>query len=130
MPSNSNAQGLQVSNGISVIIREDVEFPNGHLDPDAVLARISSKTVGIMPVAYVGTDLSRDAVYAAAKERDLWVIEYDAHAFGSLTNYGQKIGSKGDIIRFSFDGIWNITCGEGGAVVTKDKEFAHCVRVL
>ena len=39
-----------------------------------------------------------------------------------------KIGSVGDIVCFSFDGIKNITCGEGGALVTSDPEIARRVR--
>ena len=45
-----------------------------------------------------------------------------AHAFGTIYK-GKRIGSIGDIACFSFDGIKNITSGEGGCVVTGDLEI-------
>ena len=60
------------------------------------------------------------------------MIEDAAHAFGSY--YKQKlIGSFGDIACFSFDGIKNITTGEGGCLVTNDKKVlqnAKDIRLL
>ena len=42
----------------------------------------------------------------------------------NLTKYKKKlIGSFGDITCFSFDGIKNITTGEGGCLVTKDTKI-------
>ena len=52
----------------------------------------------------------------------LRVIEDSAHAFGSFY-HKKKIGSFGDISCFSFDGIKNITSGEGGCIVTNDKKI-------
>ncbi|QXX06780.1 DegT/DnrJ/EryC1/StrS aminotransferase family protein [Vibrio neptunius] len=40
----------------------------------------------------------------------------------------KKVGTFGDIVCFSFDGIKNITCGEGGLVVSADPVFAEKVR--
>lgn len=81
--------------------------------------RITKKTKAIMPVHYSGGVGELDKVYAFAKKHGLRVIEDAAHAFG--TKYkGNKIGSFGDISCFSFDGIKNITSGEGGCIVTDD----------
>ncbi len=81
--------------------------------------RVTAKTKAIMPVHYAGYSGDLDAVYAFAKRRGLRVIEDAAHAFGGYYK-GKKIGSFGDVACFSFDGIKNITSGEGGAIVTKD----------
>jgi len=56
------------------------------------------------------------------------VVEDAAHAFGS-TCKGRKVGTLGHVTCFSFDPIKNITCGEGGAVVTEDDELAKRVVV-
>lgn len=81
--------------------------------------RITPKTKAIMPVHYASNPGDLDSVYEFAKCHGLRVIEDAAHAFGCLYR-GRKIGSFGDIRCFSFDGIKNITSGEGGAIVTSD----------
>ena len=108
----------------------EILFPSCHIDPADAAKRITDKTVAIMPVAYAGVDFDRKAIYALARKHQLRVIEDDAHAFGSLTENGRKFGSEGDIVCFSFDGIKNITCGEGGAIVVRDKNLAHKIRVI
>jgi dTDP-4-amino-4,6-dideoxygalactose transaminase len=57
----------------------------------------------------------------------LRVIEDAAHAFG-CTYQGKKIGSFGDLACFSFDGLKNITSGEGGAVVASDPEVIQTIQ--
>ncbi len=89
--------------------------------------RITSRTKAIMPVHYASNPGDLDAVYEFAKLHGLRVIEDAAHAFG-CTYKDKKIGSFGDIICFSFDGIKNITSGEGGIVVTADCEIARYAR--
>jgi dTDP-4-amino-4,6-dideoxygalactose transaminase len=94
-------------------------------DSDALLdlkdaeKRITSKTRAIMPVHYASSVGNLDEVYEFAAKHKLRVVEDAAHAFG-CEYHGKKIGSFGDIVCFSFDGIKNITSGEGGAVVTRD----------
>jgi perosamine synthetase len=65
-----------------------------------------------------------DAVHRLAAQAHLTVIEDAAHAFGS-TYHGHKIGTLSDLTCFSFDPVKNITCGEGGAVVTNDQDLAE-----
>jgi dTDP-4-amino-4,6-dideoxygalactose transaminase len=81
--------------------------------------RLTKRTKAIMPVHYASYAGDLDAVYAFAARHGLRVIEDAAHAFG-CTYKGRKVGSFGDIRCFSFDGIKNITSGEGGAVVSAD----------
>lgn len=89
--------------------------------------RITPRTRAIMPVHYASYPGDLDAIYAFAREHRLRVIEDAAHAFGG-TCKGRMIGSFGDIRCFSFDGIKNITSGEGGAVITGDALVAARVR--
>ena len=89
--------------------------------------RLTSKTKAIMPVHYSGGVGFLDEIYEFANKHGLRVIEDAAHAFG--TKYqDKKVGGFGDISCFSFDGIKNITSGEGGCIVTDDKEVLRKVR--
>ena len=104
------------------------------IDPDTLLLdlkdaarRLTKRTCAIMPVHYTGAVGNLKAVYAFARKKGLRVIEDAAHAFGT-TYQGKKIGSFGDVVCFSFDGIKNVTCGEGGAVVTRDRKVAEFVK--
>jgi len=80
---------------------------------------LTPKTKAIMPVHYASNPGALDKIYAFAKKYHLRVIEDAAQAFGCLFQ-GKKIGSFGDVRCFSFDGIKNITSGEGGAIISSD----------
>ena len=90
------------------------------LDVEDVAKKINDRTKVIMPVHYAGGMGDLNAIYALAKDHNLRVVEDAAHAFGS--RYEQAlVGSFGDVVCFSFDGIKNITSGEGGCVVSEDQ---------
>lgn len=89
------------------------------IDLDDAARWLTPRTRAIMPVHYAGNPGDLDAVYAFAARRGLRVIEDAAHAFGCRYN-GRMVGTFGDISCFSFDGIKNITSGEGGIIVTQD----------
>jgi len=97
------------------------------LDLDDAKKRLTPRTKAVMPVHYASNPGDLEAVYDFAAQHGLRVIEDAAHAFGCHYR-GRKIGAFGDIACFSFDGIKNITSGEGGAVVTSDVEAAQIVR--
>lgn len=105
----------------------DVEETTGLLDIKDAAKRITSCTKAVMPVYYASATGDLDTIYSFAQAHDLRVVEDAAHAFGCTYNK-QKIGSFGDVVCFSFDGIKNITSGEGGAVVSKDTEVIRKVR--
>ena len=89
--------------------------------------KINKKSKAIMIVHYSGGVGNIDEIYKFAYKNKIRVIEDAAHAFGG--KYKNKlIGSFGDIVCFSFDGIKNITSGEGGCVVTNDKKVSDRVK--
>lgn len=106
----------------------DVETESYGLCLRAVERAISNRTKAIIIVHYAGAPANDyKLITDLAKQRGIRVIEDAAHAFGS--KFGDKyIGSTGDIICFSFDGIKNITCGEGGCVVTDDPKVLQAVK--
>ena len=94
----------------------DVLAGTGTIDLGDAARRITPDTLAIMPVHYASNPWHLDEVHAFAREHGLRVIEDAAHAFGCL-HHGRKIGSFGDVVCFSFDGIKNITSGEGGCAL-------------
>lgn len=97
------------------------------IDIEDAKSKITEKTKAIMPVHYASNPACLDKVYKLASNYNLRVIEDAAHAFGCSFR-SKKIGSFGDITCFSFDGIKNITSGEGGAIVTSDESVLNVVK--
>lgn len=96
----------------------------GTLDIRDAEKRLTPRTIAIMPVDYASNPWHLDEVYDFARRKGLRVVEDAAHAFG-CRHHGRKIGSFGDMVCFSFDGIKNITSGEGGCLVAFDAEAAR-----
>ncbi|HCI4596579.1 UDP-4-amino-4-deoxy-L-arabinose aminotransferase [Klebsiella quasipneumoniae] len=106
----------------------DVDNDNLMITPEAVAAAITSRTKAIIPVHYAGAPADIDAIRAVGERHGIPVIEDAAHAAG--THYkGCHVGWQGTAI-FSFHAIKNMTCAEGGLVVTDDDELASRIRSL
>ena len=69
-----------------------------------------------------------DELVSIARRYSLHIVEDAAHAFGSRYQ-GRLTGSLGDLGCFSFNPVKNITCGEGGAVVTHREDLAQRIRL-
>ena len=91
------------------------------MNPDAVRKAISSKTRCIMPVHMCGSMADMDALVAICKEHNLMLLEDACQSIGASYK-GKHVGTIGDAGTFSFDFVKTITCGEGGAVMTNDKD--------
>ena len=94
----------------------DIDPITRNIDLDKVSAALTPKTRAIMPVYLAGLPVDMDQLYALAKKHHLRVIEDAAQAFGSLWK-GQKIGSFGDLVSFSFQANKNLSTVEGGCLV-------------
>ena len=116
-----------VSANGAVPVACDIDANTCLIDLKDAAKRITDKTRAIMPVHYAGQPVDFSALSKLAQDNGLRVIEDAAHAFGSSYE-GKKIGSFGDVACFSFDGIKNITCGEGGCVVSDDEQLLNTIR--
>lgn len=106
----------------------DVDRDTLMVQPDAVEKALTAKTKAIIPVHYAGAPCDLDALRTIAQKAGVALIEDAAHAVG--TRYKEEwIGHQGTAI-FSFHAIKNVTCAEGGLVVTDDDELAQRVRTL
>ena len=121
----SSFQAISATGAIPVAC--DVKIDSGTIDLKDARRKISKRTKAIMPVHYAGGVGDLNEIYKFAKEFKIRVVEDAAHAFGS--RYKNKlIGTQGDIVCFSFDGIKNITSGEGGCIVTSDKKVINSIQ--
>lgn len=99
----------------------DIDSTTWTLDWRDAEQRLSARTKAVMPVHYSGGVGDLNGIIDFGQRHGLRIIEDAAHAFGTDHN-GHRIGSFGDIACFSFDGIKNITSGEGGCIVCDDAE--------
>jgi len=104
----------------------DVDPASGNIDPGKIEAALSTsrkqKIKAIVPVHYGGFPCDMEAIAAIAAKHDLVVIEDACHALGAEAK-GRKVGSISALTVFSFHPVKLITTGEGGAVVTNDKNL-------
>ena len=105
----------------------EVRADTGTLDLADARRRLSGRTRAVVPVHYASNASGIEGVMSFAQEHGLRVVEDAAHSFGCRSQ-GRQIGSFGDVACFSFDGIKNITSGEGGAVVTADRSVLAKVK--
>lgn len=95
------------------------------IDPAAIEAAITPRTVGIIPVHLYGQPADMDAIMAIANKHGLWVIEDCAQAH--LARYkGRMVGTFGAAATYSFYPGKNLgAMGDAGAVVTNDAALAE-----
>ena len=92
------------------------------LDPKAVEAAVTPKTKAVMVVQMCGSMANMDALKQVCDKHNLIFVEDACQAIGG-TYKGKPLGSIADMGCFSFDFVKTITCGEGGAVVTNNKDY-------
>ena len=100
------------------------------VDVKDAAAKVTSRTVGFIPVHLYGHPANLPAVQELCAKHKLWLLEDCAQAHGS-TWQGKKVGSFGRAGIFSFYPSKNLTVmGDGGLLVTDDDEVAARCRRL
>ena len=97
------------------------------MDPKAMARSIGKRTRAVIPVHMWGLACDMDAIMKIARARKVYVVEDACQSVGGAYK-GRMLGSIGDIGAFSFNYYKNMTCGEGGAVVTNNDEWAARIR--
>ena len=123
----STANAFVLRGAVPVFV--DVRGDTFNLDERRVGAAITPRTKAIVPVHYAGVACEMDAIMAAARERDLVVVE-DA-AQGLLAQYqGRKLGAIGHLGCLSFHETKNVISGEGGALLVNDERLVARAEVI
>jgi len=102
-----------------------------NIDPSEIRKQIDKypEIKGIIPIHFAGLISDMEAIYKIAKENELWIIEDACHAFGG--NWKDSSGTEhrigdcffSDMTIFSFHPVKHITTGEGGAILTNNKNL-------
>ena len=106
----------------------DVDKKTLLIDLNKVSKAINAKTKAIIPVHLYGNmvDVKKLNNLVKKSNKKIYIIEDSAHCFeGKFNNY--LSGKWSDCAIFSFYATKNITCGEGGAIVTNNKNLYNKV---
>jgi dTDP-4-amino-4,6-dideoxygalactose transaminase len=107
----------------------DIEPNHFCLDPADVAAKVTERTVGIMPVHLYGHPADMIAFEELAAKHGLALYEDAAQAHGASLA-GRKVGTFGRFAMFSLYPTKNMTSGEGGMVSTDDAGVERMLRLL
>jgi len=107
----------------------DVEKEKMTIDLDKIEEKITDKTTAIMPVHILGRGVNMGKLSEIAKKHNLTIIEDAAGALGSKQN-GKYLGTFGKVGCFSLQSNKIISTGQGGIIVTDDREYYEAIRRL
>jgi dTDP-4-amino-4,6-dideoxygalactose transaminase len=93
------------------------------ITPELIKAAITKKTKAVIPVHMYGQMCDIKAIREILpKDQKISIIEDCAHTFEAKFN-GDRPGKYSDVSIFSFYATKNVTCGEGGAIITNDSNL-------
>ena len=106
----------------------DIDPASFCLDPAAVEAAITERTVGVMPVHLYGHPADMPALQRVCDRHGVKLFEDAAQAHGAAL-HGTPVGGFGTFAMFSLYPTKNMTSGEGGMVSCADEEVARLIRL-
>jgi perosamine synthetase len=107
----------------------DIDPRTLNLTPDSVARAITPRTRAIIAVHTFGCPADLDPILDVAARHGVKVVEDACEALGAEYR-GRKAGGLGDFGVFGFYPNKPITTGEGGMVVTRDRQLADTIRAL
>ncbi|ABV86739.1 DegT/DnrJ/EryC1/StrS family aminotransferase [Shewanella pealeana] len=111
-------------------IMVDVDPHTFNMTHESFANAISERTKAVIPVHFAGLSCDMDSILSVAKANNIYVVEDAAHALP--TKYkGKLIGTlESDVTVFSFYANKTMTTGEGGMVVTRNREIAKRCKIM
>lgn len=100
----------------------DVDQNTGNIDLDKLELIINEKTKGIVITHMWGNPVDMPRLKAMCEKKDIKIVEDCSHAIGAEIN-GIKVGTFGDIGCFSLQANKSVYAGEGGFIITNNKNF-------
>ncbi|MGB2706487.1 MAG: DegT/DnrJ/EryC1/StrS family aminotransferase, partial [Candidatus Omnitrophota bacterium] len=130
VPFTFIATGEAISNAGATPVFVDIDPRSYTMDPALIESKITKKTKAVIPVHLYGQCADTDGILKVAKGHNLKVIEDAAQAIGAEYKK-KKAGSMGDVGCISFFPSKNLGAfGDGGMIVTDDKDIAEKIKLL
>jgi len=104
----------------------DIDPLTCNIDPACFEAAVTDKTKAVIPVHLAGHPCDMDPINEIAERHGIKVLEDAAQAHGAIYK-GKKTGSLGHAGSFSFQQSKNMQSGEGGILVSDDRELIDLV---
>jgi perosamine synthetase len=98
------------------------------IDPAAAAAAAGDRTAGVLPVHIFGYPADLAALGDFADQRGIGMLEDACQALGATDRTGRRVGLSGNIATFAFYANKQMTTGEGGMVLTMDRDVAEAMR--
>ena len=106
----------------------DIEPNTMNINLEAARRAITPKTKAIIAMHYGSVACDLDGFRLLCDESELFLVEDAAHCIGAK-HQEKPIGLWGDFSAISFDAQKNISCGEGGVLLVKQKHLSVVERV-
>jgi dTDP-4-amino-4,6-dideoxygalactose transaminase len=124
----ATAEAIEWTGGRPVLV--DVDPADHLIDPAAVEAAVTSRTVGIVPVHLFGQPARMPELHQIAKRHALFIVEDAAQAHGASEG-GRPVGTFGQAATYSFYPGKNLGAyGDAGAVTTNDAALERQIRLI
>lgn len=107
----------------------DINANTGLIDVDKIESKITDKTKAIYIVNLYGHMPDVERINQIAKKHDLFLLEDCAHAFDSKRD-GHRPATFSDAAVYSFYATKTVSCGEGGAVISQNKELIDKIKTI
>lgn len=95
---------------------------NGNIDPNEIVNKITKRTKAVVVTHMWGIPAEMDKIKTICKRHKILLLEDCSHAHGA-EYHGKLVGSFGDLAAWSLQGSKNITGGEGGIMLTSNRNF-------
>lgn len=124
----ATVEAIWIAGGTAVLV--DCDPKTKTIDPEAVKAAVTDKTVGLAPVHLYGQCADMRAMKEIADANNLWIVEDNAQAIDAA-GADFKLGELSDAVCTSFIIQKNLgTFGDGGAIMTNRDDINERTRIL
>lgn len=106
----------------ATVVFADIDEHTYNIDPQEIQKKLTDKTKAVVAVDFTGQPVDIDAIRDVIQDRHIVLIEDGAHSLGAEYK-GEKVGTRADMTMFSFHPVKPVTTGEGGVIVTNNKEY-------